>query len=280
MTRDGFEIRILPDRRGKRVERLLPQWLKRTAHFQKYLPYLAAKYVLNELLERIPKTEEWFPYRASLEIAKVTGTPRELSAYTLRSNVRDRRVRQVDAPKTVLYIRSKSRLRRVKPEIEILEKYSPWTLQTLPFMPKRGDALVITRRVSKREVAEIEKQRMKDRPKWRRDLDRAGHREINKDNKLKLSPKARMLPDVAFEALRLEFGLGGVKGKPHWRPSIRQLKTTGFKSMLRRDRSLKRAFTDPNFRGWKRWPPKTRHKVRSGEARNYLPFQKKLGIRR
>jgi hypothetical protein len=280
MARESFSIQIKGDRRGQRTARLLPQWLKRTERFQRYLPYLAAKYVRNELLERIPKTEEWSAYRASLDIAKVTGTPRDLFAYTLRSNMRDRRVRQVDAPKTVLYVRSKNRLRRVKPEIEILEKYSPWTLQTIPFMPKRGDALVITRRVSKREIVAIEKKRLKDRPKWRRELDREGHREVKKDNKLKFPQKAHGMPDVAFEVLRLEFGLGGVKGKPHWRPSIRQLKTTGFKSMLRRDRSLKRVFTDPTFRGWKRWPPKTRNKVRIGEARNYLPFQKKLGIRR
>lgn len=279
MTRD-FSFIVKPDRRGKKIDRLLPQWEERTERFHRYLPYLAAKYVLGELLELIPKTEEWAPYRASLEIAKVSGTPRDIVAFALRSNVRDRRVRQVDAPKTVLYIRSKNRLRRVKPEIEILEKYSPWTLQTLPFMPKRGDALVITRRVSKREVTEIEKKRTKDRPKWRRELDQSGHREVKKDNKLKLPKKAQMIPDVAFEALRLEFGLGGVKGKPHWRPSIRRLKTTGFKSILRRDRHLKQAFTDPNYRGWKRWPPRTRHKVRIGEARNYLPFQKKLGIRR
>jgi hypothetical protein len=146
-------------------------------------------------------------------------------------------------------------------------------------MPKRGDALVISRRVNKREVERIEKIRMKDRPKWRRELDRVGVREVKKDRRLKIPKKVRVLPDVAFEALRLEFGLGGVKSKPHWRPSIRRLIATGIKSMIRRNNKLKQVFTDLGFRGWKKWPPKTRNKVRMAEARNYLPFQRKLGIR-
>jgi hypothetical protein len=146
-------------------------------------------------------------------------------------------------------------------------------------MPKRQDALVISRRVSKHEADRITKARMKDRPKWRHELNRYGHREIKKDRRLNISKKVHALPDVAFEALRMEFGLGGVKPKPHWRPSIRKLIAIGFKSMLRRDPRLKQTFLRPGFQGWKHWPPKTKHKVRMAEARNYLPFQRKLGIR-
>jgi len=277
--KQSFEIVIRPDRKTRQLQLLSAQWDKRTARFQKLIPYLAAEYVRRDMLERIPKTEDMAAYRASLGVAQVTGGPKEINAYALRSNMRHRRVRKVDAPKTVLYIRSKRQLRRVKPEVRVLERFSPWTLQTLPFMPKRNDALVISRRVSKQEADKVAKLRTADRPQWRHELNRLGKREVKKDRRLKVPKKAHIVPDVAFEALRMEFGLGGVKPKPHWRPSIRKLIAIGFKSMLRRDPRLKYTFTRLGFQGWKHWPPKTKTKIRLAEARNYLPFQRKLGIR-
>jgi hypothetical protein len=278
-VKKGLQISISADRRSTKIVALTASWAERSAHFQKLLPYLAAHYVKHSILEHVSKEEEWAPYRASLDIAKVVGGPKGLTVYALRSNPRHRHIRRIEAPKTVLYVRAKRQLRRVKAEISILERFNPWTLQTIPFLPSRAHCVLISRRVSKGEVERVTKARVKDRPRWRRALDRTGHREVKKDRRLKLPKKVHTVPDVAFEALRLEFGLGGVKGKPHWRPSIRRLISTGFKSMLRRDPHLKQTFTHAGFRGWKHWPPPTRHKIRMAEARNYLPFQRKLGIR-
>ena len=276
----GFAIEIRQDPETLKAYRLVAEWEERTARVMKHLPVLVADYTRKEMLELIPKGEEWSAYRRSLEVARISGMPVGTAGVVLHANMRSRQVRRVDVPRTVLYIRSTRKLRRVKPEITILERFSPWTLQTLPFMPKRGEALVVSRRVSKREVEQVEKDRLKDRTKWRRELDRAGVKEVKKDRQLQIPKKVRALPDVAFEALRLEFGLGNVKQKAHWRPALRRLKSGGIKSMIRLNRKLRLAFTDLDFRGWKRWPKKTRNKVRMSEARNYLPFQKKLGIRR
>lgn len=274
-----LEFDISLDRKSKAVQKLVKEWNVRFDRFKKLVPHLAAKYVRKQILEKTPKTEEWAPYRNSLEIGRVAGTPAGVSAAILRSNVRHRRVRRLDGPKTVLYVQPKRQLRRVRPEIQILQKYSPWTLQTLPYMPKRSEAVVISRKVSKREVAYVAKARQKDRKLWRRALDKAGKREVQKGRKSLLSKSIKTIPDIAFEALRLEFGWGGVKPTPHWRPAIRRLITIGFKAMLRREPKLKRALTQLRFREWKKWPPKTRHKIRMSEIRNYLPFQRKLGIR-
>lgn len=277
MKRD-FEIVIRPDKRLKQLQLLVAEWSERTEHLLKMIPYLAADHVRKDMMDRIPKGEDWAAYRSSLGVAQVTGAPVGLAAYVLRSDLKDRRVKQLDAPKTLLYVKPLKRMGRVKPEILILEKYSPWTVQLLPFMPKRGEASVISRRVHPREIARVEKDRTRDRPQWRRALDRAGHREVKKDKRLKIPKKMHTIPDVAFEALRLEFGLGGVKGVPHWRPALHRLISTGLRSMFRRDPHLVHVLTRRSFRGWKTWPPRTRHKVRMGDMRNYLPFQRKLGI--
>ncbi len=271
-----FVIQIRPDRRTRRALELFEQWPERTRRLQALLPHLAAEYVLAEILEKLPKGEEWSPYRDSLEVARVAGMPPDTSATVVRSNVHSRRVRRLDVPRTLLYVRAKRRL-KTKPEVSVLEKYSPWTLQTLPFTPSRRDALLVTRRAGTRAVEKVAQERLKDRRKWKRELVRAGIK-VKDDREVRIPRTVRALPDVAFEALRLEFGWGP-EHKAHWKPAIRRLIVSGIKSMLRQGQ-MKRALTSVSFRGWKRWPPRTRYKVRMSEARNYLPFQRKLGIRR
>ena len=275
----GFEIEIRQDRNTKALNVLMSQWPERAERIQRLLPYLAAHYVLQKILEKIPNQDDWAAYRSALEVVAVIGAKRGLSAYALRASQHRRKVRQVDVPRTILHVRPNRRLRRVKPEVTILEKYSPWTVQTLPFTPKRSDAIVISRKVGKKEADKVTKARLKDRPAWRKALDHVGRREIHKDKRLEIPKKVKALPDVAFEALRLEFGTGGMKAIPHWKPAIRELISTGIRSILREDPKIKRALTRLSFTGWRRWPPRSRHKMRISDLKSFASFQKKLGFR-
>lgn len=275
MKRRGLEIRIELDPKFRKAAELVREWPARTSRFRRVVPYLAAHYVRDKILEFLPTQDDLAPYRSAIEVVGVSGG----AVYAVRVSARKRRVKKVDIPRTVLYVQANKRLSRTLPEIAVLEQYSPWTVQTLPFTPKRSEALVVSRKVSRREVERIAKARMRDQQEWQKALSKAGRREVRKDKRLDIPKKVHALPDVAFEALRLEFGLGGVKGQPHWKPAIRDFLSSGLKGMLRQDRRLVHLFTKKSFTAWKRWPPRTATKIRMGELRNYLPFQKKLGIR-
>lgn len=273
-----FVMIAAPDADSKMAADLARQWGKRAERLKAYIPYLATEMVRKAVQARIPNKQTYAAYKQSLETAAIVGVSPGEFAYCVRARIHSRRVRKIDVSKSLLYIRPRSKIGRVKPEILILEKYSPWTAAQLPFQPGKADAIVLTRKVNRRLVDQVSKKCARQRPRWRHALDKLGLHETKK-KRLELPRKAKVLPDVVFEALRLEFGTGGTKARPHWRPAISGLVHGGISAMIRRHSGLKQAFTQPRFRGWKKWPPKTRNKVRIGEARSFMGFQKRLGIR-
>lgn len=226
-------------------------------------------------MDHIPKGDDWNAYRTSLEVVEVAGLGEQV-AFAVRANPRSRVVRDLETPDTVLYVRARPRLKKVKPEIQILEKYSPWTLRTLPFVPARSDAVLVSRKVRVREVEKIQKRRTADRRLWRAELARVGKRiPVVRPDSVRV---AKTVPDVAFEAFRLEFGIGR-KAEPHWRPSLRHAIRDGLLEM-RRDPKIRASLIRPSFTLWKNWKKiKTKSKIRTSQVRDYLPFQKRLGVR-
>jgi len=86
------------------------------------------------------------------------------------------------------------------------------------------------------------------------------------------------VPDLVFTALRLEFGQGNFKPKPHWRPALWTLKRAGLPKLLK-DPNFAKTVCDPNFKGWMSWPKKTSKRISAKVAKSFVPFQKKLGIK-
>jgi hypothetical protein len=87
---------------------------------------------------------------------------------------------------------------------------------------------------------------------------------------------AKTVPDLAFDAFRLEFGLGGVRPKPHWRPAMRKLVQTGFASISSR-KEIVEALTLQRFGTLQRLQ-KTPYIVRVSEVKDFQTFQEKLGL--
>lgn len=267
---------VTPTRVARRSRRLAKEWPRRTKGVRRLVAFRAAEKVRGALLEKIPRNG-WSEYREALKVSRVTGDLGGANAFSVYADPKARKVREVDEPKTLLYIRSRRRLKRVKPEIQVLEKYSPWTLETLPFTPKRSDAQLVSRTVTKREVKKVTKARLRDRKQWRHELLRAGV-PLPKPRLGAEGAVPKVVPDVAFEAMRLEFGFG-VKGVPHWRPAIRSLMGPGV-AEFRRDPQIRGAFTKAGFTDWRSWVKiDTSTRIRVEDARKFLPFQKKLGIR-
>ena len=270
---------ITQDAGFKTVRLLLRrEWDQRVNGVMAMVSYLSAKAVYDGVMERVPTKDDFTVYANSLEVVRVAGTKNGEAAFAVQASPKARSVRKVDAQKVVLYIRPRRKMARVPPQIAVLEKYNPWTLDLLPFMPKKHDALVIMRRVNGREVLKIAEQRRRDRPQWRKELARVGAVPSKKSVAPKVPKHAKAIPDVAFEALRLEFGLG-VQPKPHWRPALRQFLPVGFRGMLRRMPGLQSALTKISFKGWRKWPPRVSRTIRVQDAAAFVPFQKKLNVR-
>lgn len=256
---------------------LVKQWQARARAVRKQFLYRVTDRAYHDVLNYLPSDRK--ELRQSLRMQSIRGLPDSVDAYVIRSTPRGQAVARADEEATVIYVAVKSNLMRAAPEATlILEEYSPWTLETLPYAPDPKTADVMTRRVSKREVNKVRRLRTRDRPKWRRRMIEAGVRGIGRGQE----PRPRetsAVPDTAFESLRLEFGLGGAPSKPHWRKAILKLALRGGAGMIARKREFTRAMTDPTYRAWEMWPRRADGYASVAEARQYVPFQKRLGLR-
>lgn len=264
----------------KDFEKLMREWPDRSRKVRAQFTYLATEYAHEQVRARIPNTQEYRPYKQGLVFSKVLGVGADEDAFAISIDPKHSKVQKVDAKKTLLYVRAKRRSRRTPPEIAVLERYNPWTVRSIPFAPKKRWAVVVSRKAGTSEVRRVEKLRARDRVKWQRELAKTGVRTVKKEQGIKLPKKLEALPDVALDAIRLEFGLG-MRSEPHWRPVILRLVKSDLKKLLKRKqgKELIKSLTDSGFSKWKKWPKKTRRKLRVGDARKFKGFQKRLGIR-
>ena len=108
---------------------------------------------------------------------------------------------------------------------------------------------------------------------WKVELERLG---VRPKVKLVIPPKARVLPDVAFEALRIEFGLAGKDSRSHWRPALRLLASQGIPRML----SPRSSVVEPvaSFRYSAGLLP-VDGSITLGEAADFGEFSKRLKVK-
>jgi hypothetical protein len=202
-----------------------------------------------------------------------------VDGYIIRSLPRGRSIAKAESENAVIYVSAKNNLMRSVPkETALLEAYSPWTLETLPYPPDPKTADVISRRVSRREVTRVRRMRLRDRPEWRRQMIKEGIRVAQPGLRPRVGD-TQAVPDTAFESLRLEFGLGGEPAKPHWRKAILKLALRGGTGMIARKREFTKAMTSLSFKSWERWPKRITGFASVAEAKRYVPFQKRLGLR-
>jgi hypothetical protein len=92
----------------------------------------------------------------------------------------------------------------------------------------------------------------------------------------RIKRNAKAVPDLAMQALNLEFGGGGAKSKPVFRKVFRSLKNS-ISGLPGRFSEIKDAMTDPNSKKYKNWPKRI-DKISSGQAAKFMGFQKRLGL--
>jgi len=251
---------------------LVQEWQRRARAVRGQFLYRAVNQVHDDILGHLPPDRK--ELRDSLRVQTIRGLPDSANGYLIRSIPKGRGVAKAEGETTVVYVSARDHLMMAVPEeTTILQDYSPWTLDTMPYAPDPKTSEVVSRRVSRREVVRVRRLRRRDRPEWSRRMVRAGIRTVGPT-----VGSLAAVPDTAFESLRLEFGLGGSGSHSHWRRAILKLALRGGAGMIARKREFTRAMTDLRFSAWERWPRRTPTFATIAEARKYVPFQKRLGL--
>lgn len=276
MARSVF---VEPDKKNASTMQLVGELSARMRAVQRMLPYFASAHTLDHVREKVPQGAK--DLKKALRISRIKGLPDNQTGYVIHAVPRGKATKRSEEESTVLYVSPKSNLLRPVPKsVRILEEHSPWTVDTLPFQPEVRTSVVVSRSVNPRVVAKVREDRQRDRPIWRRKMVEAGLRETRKDKRIRRNRALKAIPDVAYDSLRLEFGLGGMPSKPHWRPAILKLASGGLAGMIRSNREISRTMTDPNYQTWRSWKPsELKGTVSILQAMRYVPFQHVLGIR-
>lgn len=237
-------LTIKADRNNKDSIQFAGEMADRMEFVLKELPIETAEDVLVMVKDAIPSGVDYNPYREALDIFEVEESDPKLYVVGVLGMPKRVSLKVVDTIRTVLYIRPSSRSGKMSEAALILRRYEPWTVATMPFEPSPDDAEIVARRVSMREVNLLEVGLRKVLPTVERKLKAIGV-------KTRTAPQLlgrKVLLDLSFFALRLEFGFDGFPYKPHWRPALRKVASRGY------SRTVTGAMLEPKFRGWRRKP--------------------------
>lgn len=273
-------VDIQPTARSKNNWRLATKELtERTEAMVRMISYAIAKEAFDALLDEIPAGNDYEELRKGLKLVEVSGSKKgNESAFTIHIPSKGRNIKKIDVSKTVFFVRAKKGNKPPNKDTAILERNSPWTADTIPYWPKKSEAVVIQRKTTKKEVDQVAKDKKPKLQQFTRELREAGRRikpyKPGSPGRIKRNGKA--LPDLAMQAMSLEFGGGGVKSRPVFRKVFGSIKRT-VAGLANRFSEIKDAMTDPNSKKYKNWP-RTMDQISSGQASKYMGFQKRLGF--
>lgn len=269
----GFSLKVKITT-NPRITKMISEWPKRMTKVQEMLAYKSAMHLKSHLQAKL-KGKQNRNYRQSLEVARVSGTKIGEYAYAVQEDPKSRFARTVKVHGELLTVYATDRMSRKSEAVQILIQHNPWTFESLPFKPDRKDGYLVAKKARPQEVYRVTRQRQRERSVWGRALQRQGVR-VSRANSLAIPRNISALPDVAMDALRQEFGLGGGKPQPSWRVGMSQLKRHGFKSILKDKNMFASPMTNPSFTLWKRYPSRTKHTVSVSGAKRYKGFQDKI----
>jgi len=257
---------IQPLKNNQRVFKVAKELTLRVQHLQARALEILARDALQRLQEGADAMDA--SYASRLSLARTKFRPGEAFAIVLRGEPLRKRLLELDTASQVVYVRP----RKGQPPskvIDILRQYSPWPTDVLPVQPPRGAARVVYRTVTRDEVAGVRRLRAADATAWRTALSQAGVRLPMP----RPSEGLRVVEDLAFQVLRMEFGSKATQARPLWLPTLRTVRSRV--RQLWRRREFHRALTDSTFYKWQRWPGKM-VLVPLRSVQRYRLFQRRL----
>jgi len=244
----------------------------------KMISYAVAKEAFDKLLQQIPGGPNYAELRGALRLVEVNGPKKGKAAYAIHIPTKGRRVKQIDVSSTIITVIAKKGKRRAAPDVALLELHGPWTADTIPFWPLKSEATITQRKSTRRSVEHLAKDQKKKLPMLLRRFKDLGRKikPYEPGNPGRIKRTAKAVPDLAMQALSLEFGGSGVKSKPVFRKVFGSIKGS-IGSLTKRFAQIKDAMTDPDSKVYRNWPKKMDN-ISVGQAKSFAGFQKRLGF--
>lgn len=243
------------------------------------ISYAVAKEAFEALLDEIPSTNDYQELRDAMKLVEVgSGKKGKEAAFAIYIPTKGRKIKKIDVQKTVITIRAKRGNNPPAEDVLLLERYSPWTADTIPFWPTKSEGLAIQRKTTRKEADAVAKEKKKIIPDLLRQFKELGRKiaPYKPGSPGRIKRNAKAVPDLAMQALNLEFGGSGVKSKPVFRKVFGGVKRN-ITGLPNRFEQIKDAMTDPNSKAYKTWPKRI-DKISASEAGKFMGFQKRLGI--
>lgn len=222
------------------------KWRGRFRAVQRAFLKEIAKQVLAQVKTMIVGGGLYRQYRRSLKVGEVPGA----QAVVIHSQQRRRRITQDHAEGTIIIVNPLPRQSPTqrKPFVDVLMNFGPWTIDTIPVTPLPREAKVIFRQVGKKEADLVRVKCKKEMPIVLQRLNEVGV-------KAKKPVSVAGVDDVAFLAMRMEFGIGGQRLQQHWRPALRLMKKKFLKQWQSKSPGQQKRWAewlmDPKFKGWR-----------------------------
>jgi hypothetical protein len=179
---------------------------------------LDAARIIAETVNRFDPNVNGLEYADNLRVAVVSGV-QETDAVALfyKDSQRELDLSEEDDMNSVLFFAT---TKDSPAWVNVLRKYHPWPAAMVPAKARKGQARVISRRVTKREIDRLTSSFYARRRSIERELRGAGlpDADISKPG----ANETMVVDDIAYLALRAEFGLIP-GGKPHWRPALKEM---------------------------------------------------------
>jgi hypothetical protein len=272
-------LKVSPPDNWQRYRKLLGEFDKRVKRAMQICVETAAEKGLELLKDRIPDSEDDNEYGDSLVIKQVELSDGSTGAAIISSveTMSKRHLRELEPQHDIVYVRVKRTANESIDEwLQMIEDLSPWTIDTIPVVPSGDQADVIYRKVSKDEVVQVRKRRKSQNKTIDEVLRKAGisKRDTIPGSEMEQPPQeSKTIPDVVFNAIRMEFGLGGTRITPHWRPMIQKVKRA-LPREIAKNKDITDVLTNPFNREWKK--PSDKQSISESDAIKFLKFQSKV----
>lgn len=224
--------------------------------------------VHQELLSRVSQIKGSKSYKKRIIVAELRRANNR-SWWAIVTKAKGLHEGNYEADKTMFTVVPRFELPEESP-IKVLEKFGPFTVETMPYVPSPREAQVVAERATPDRVARVRERNYAEANVVTSQLLQLG---VEYDPRLAVYKKLKVIEDLEAMALGMEFGLVD-GGKPHWRPAIRFANRRGV-TILKTDRDLIKAMTSANFRRFSRMKH-FRVKIKPSEVKALRRFQNKI----
>jgi hypothetical protein len=228
--------------------------------------YQSADRYLELIKEKLPATADLKDYRNALE--KFSDG---LGAYGVRLVPLRGKSQKIEGKSSIIYIRPKPGKKIRKKDLKILEKFGPWTLETIPFMPSQKEAVILIKKVGSKIVTQVYKKNKADLGSYQRKLSSVqGPKPTDK------TVKGKVTTDMTEFGMAVEFGRNGQKPFPHWRPALRALAGQYEQNQITSMDEFNKTMSDPKYSDWEHYQPGNAKIATTEEIESYKKFMDSL----